>query len=471
MAYKKHIANILRVLSGNLTTILSGVFVGLLLPKYMSLSDYGFYKTFTLYITYAGLFSLGITDGVVLLHGNQDYHELDRPTFRAYFRRFIIMMTAFAAVIICIVSIVFEADIHYILCLAALDLVAINCCNYFQNVSQMTQQFKLYSNRKAMQAGLKAAIVIIYVLLHSLGRPIDYRAFLLLAVFVDYLLLIWYLFTFQDIVIGTCSRAQDTKAAYLGMMKNGFPVLCANLTVTLIMALDRQFVSVLFSTKEYAVYAFAYNMLSLVTVAVSSISVVLFPLLKRTDEITLQSIYEPMKFAILALVYGALAAYFPLCFIIQHFLPHYIPSMEFFQIISPGLAISSTIMAVMHNYYKTFGRSNAYFIQSFIVLIISAVLNWVAYKLVGTMASISVSSIIALMIWYIVANRPFRKQFRQLGLRSISYMTVMMVVFYGITAYDHRLLGFGLYVITYILTSFAFGWNDLKTVFCKGKGQ
>ena len=67
-------------------------------------------------------------------------------------------------------------------------------------------------------------------------------------------------------------------------MKLGMPLLLANLCSTFLISLDRQFVSMLFTTEEYAVYAFAYSMLSLITVATSAVATVLYPVFKRMDE-------------------------------------------------------------------------------------------------------------------------------------------------------------------------------------------
>ena len=63
------IKNIIRVLLSNVATIISGIVIGFIIPKILSVRDYGMYKTFTLYMTYAGFFSLGIIDGIVLKFG------------------------------------------------------------------------------------------------------------------------------------------------------------------------------------------------------------------------------------------------------------------------------------------------------------------------------------------------------------------------------------------------------------------
>ena len=46
-------------------SLLSGVAVGLLLPKVLSVQDYGILKIFTLYVTYTALLHFGFVDGIL----------------------------------------------------------------------------------------------------------------------------------------------------------------------------------------------------------------------------------------------------------------------------------------------------------------------------------------------------------------------------------------------------------------------
>ena len=74
--------NIIKVGISNLFTILSGIIVGFVIPKIMGLEDYGYYKTFTLYVSYVGLFHLGFIDGIYLKYGGVSYDDFDKCQFQ-----------------------------------------------------------------------------------------------------------------------------------------------------------------------------------------------------------------------------------------------------------------------------------------------------------------------------------------------------------------------------------------------------
>ena len=456
MGNRKSITNILCVMLGNISTIISGVVMGFLLPKVLSLSDYGFYKTFTLYITYTGLFSAGIIDGIILKYGSNDYEELDRPLFRSYFKFFTALIATAAAAIIIVGLLFAEGDVQFIFMMVGIDMIAGNMTNYFRQISQITQRFQEYSRRIFLQSFIRILIILSMLFLFYAGYEVGYRLFLTLIVLSDVLLTLWYITTYHELVFGSYETLARTRPLIHSLIKTGFPLLFANLTVQIIMALDRQFVSWLFNKEEYAIYAFAYNMMSLVTVAISAISTVLYPTLKRTNPQNLKNNYGSLISIILMLVFGLLLLFFPLCWFLEWFLPQYTPSIEIFRIIFPGLAISSAISITMHNYYKVMNKSVVFFKKSVVILVLSAIANFAAYSCFRTMTAISKVSILTLLIWYFYAESYFVKDFGYNRWKNLSYLCLVMVLFYIISSVNQGLIGMIEYLFGYALISAIF---------------
>ena len=450
------IKSIIEVTISNIMSVASGVVVGLLLPRILPIEDYGWFKTFSLYATYVGFCSLGLIDGIVLRHGGDDYQDLNRYLFRGYFKVYAGINGVFVLILLLLSCVFHDKNYSYILLMLSLYLFAVNISGYFQQISQITQRFKEYSLRKIIYSGLKIIIVGILFLGELLGVTPNYYIFLIYFVLSEYILTIWYIFTYRDIVKGKSEKIQNIKKDILYLIKIGFPLLFANLCSTLILSLDRQFVSVLFDKETYAVYAFAYNMLALVTVAMSAISTVLYPTLKRTTEETMKKNFSNLVSIISMMVFATIVLYFPLCNVVKWFLPKYIDSLPIFRIVFPGLAISSSITVVMHNYYKTLGKNQIYFKKSILVLIISALANGIAYVVFRTPSAISIASIVTMIIWYILAEQFFVNNYSYERKRNIFYIMSMMITFYLVTSLDNYFLGFLLYVILFILLSLLF---------------
>lgn len=452
---KKTITSIIGVTLSNCTTILSGIVIGFLIPKILSVDSYGLYKTFTLYTTYIGFFSLGIIDGIVLDYGSYNFEQLNKEKFRSFFKWYMLVHFIGFIVLAIISFFLKNSDFKFIILLLGIDVIAVNVTGYYQQISQFTQRFREYSIRKVLQSASNIVIVLLmFGYYYTQKSEIGYQVYVFALVLVNVLLTIWYVYTYRSISFGKSKRMRDTRGEVIHLIKIGFPLLFANLCATLILTLDRQFVNILFDTSTYAVYAFAYNMLSLVTVATSAIATVLYPTLKRSTKESIVENYPRLIALMLLLVFAANAVYFPLCGFVKWFLPKYNNSLVIFRIIFPGLAISSAVTVVMHNYYKVLGKNLRYFFKSLIVLGISALANGIAYVTFKTPASISVASIITMIIWYVFIEQYFVKEIGYKRWKNLIYLLFMITIFYTSSAISNMWLGFLIYVAVYSVVTY-----------------
>ena len=136
MNYKKTLSSILQVTGSNIATILAGLIIAFVLPKIITVEGFGYYKTFTLYVTYLGLFSLGIVDGIVLDYGGYNYDELDRPLFRCYYKWYVLITVFFSLIIVLLAFLFDDWNLRFIIISLALNLIAVNISGFFQNISQ-----------------------------------------------------------------------------------------------------------------------------------------------------------------------------------------------------------------------------------------------------------------------------------------------------------------------------------------------
>ena len=157
----KTIKDILKVTFSNACILLSGVLVGFLLPKIIDQVDYGYYKTFTLYIAYIGLFHFGIIDGIYLKYGDKDYNELDKEKFRFYTRFLLILEGAISLLFIIIsIFVIQEKEMKFIFVMVSLTLFSTNITSYFQYISQITRRFKELTLRNIVQSILISLAII-----------------------------------------------------------------------------------------------------------------------------------------------------------------------------------------------------------------------------------------------------------------------------------------------------------------------
>lgn len=446
--------DIINVSISNIAKLLSGVLVGFILPKILGVEDYGYYKTFTLYATYVGLFHFGLSDGIYLKFGGENYEDLDKREFRFYTIVFCLIELIVSVILIVITVANLKNEYKFIFICLAVYLIFNNVTSYYQMISQITGHFKELSIRNIIQAfAITSIVLFLWTVQKQTSVDITYRIYTILYILTMAVLMVWYIGTYRDITFGEITYKWVNIPI---LIKIGLPLTIANLCSSLILTLDRQFVNVLFDTATYAVYAFAYNLLSLVTTATSAISVVLYPKLRRTDINELDSIYHVLIGLVLGFIFGCLILYFPLCIFIRWFLPKYEMALPIFRVIFPGLAISSAITIVIHNYYKIIGVNTRFFYKTIIILLLSCVANAIAYTIFKTTIWISIASIITMVIWYIVVEHYLIKNRDIKWKKNFTYMMSMMISFYFSTVMDNYYGSMIVYIVLFVALSYLF---------------
>lgn len=453
----RNLRDIIIVTLSNALVLMAGIFTSFLLPKFLGLTEYGLYKTFTLYTSYTAIIEIGFFEGIYLKYTDVPENRLDMASFRGYFHAYVILNIILSGIIFGLSQVLLSGQLRIIFFFVCIYAVISNIVNYFQIISQCLLRFREYAQRNIIKSILLIVSVSIFYFLSDKGCTFNYVDYLISYIAIFAIIVFWYLVTYKRFVVGESKSIVSIKSDCINFIRLGFPLLIANLCSTFILSLDRQFVSILFPMESYAIYSFAYSMLTLFTTLTSSISLVVFPSLKRLkiDELSDKYyIYERYLF-VLASIF--LILYFPLTIIINFFLPQYISSLIIFQIILPTLGFSIVVSVLLQNFYKTLGKNREYFIETVIVLVISCCMNGIFWGLFKTMESISCASFFTLMIWYCIAYQKLHtyiKLKRQVSIYPILYL-VLIAIFWCIINTDIQIVGqMVIYLVCCILLSF-----------------
>lgn len=428
---KKIASDTIQVFFSNFIQLLAGVLGGFLLPKIMGITDFGLYKTFTLYATYVGLFQIGFLDGLNIKYGGYSYEMLDKREFSLYFKYFSIIQVFSSIIILAITFIFAPTEYRFVFVCIAIYLVFLNILAFFQMVSKITLRFKELATRNLLQSIMMVLVVVIlYGYYKFADELISYKIYVIALLAINGILTIWYAFTFKDIVFQRGKSYEIPNGGIITLLKSGIPVMIAYLCSTLILTIDRQFVNVLFDVNTYAVYAFAYTMLALITTAMSAVSTVIYPNLKRIDPDKLTQKYTYLVTLFLVISFGCLIVYFPMCCFINWFLPQYLGSLQIFRIVLPSIVVSSAITIVMQNYYITLNKGIAFFRKTIIALLLAFITNTIAYLLFKSTSAISFASVIVMVIWYLINEQYFVKQYKVKWKKNFLYVLINICLFY-----------------------------------------
>lgn len=465
MHNKSFAKNLITVVFSRLVTLASGVLVGFLLPKALTVTDYGFFKTFTLYAAYTALLHFGFVDGILLKFAGKTYEELDARKVRAYTRFFIVFEGIISAVMIMAAIIFAREEAFFIVIMLAFNMVFVNVTTYYQFISQAVQRFREYSAKNLIVSIVKILLVtVIFAVNYYNPAAISYRTYLILLNIIDFLIMAWYLLLYKDITFGEKESLSIVVKEIKSVFKTGIVLTLAYQVSHLILALDRQFVNLLFSTETFAVYSFAYNIVTMISTMISSAAVVLLPMLKKKSEKKIIESYKKCNTTVAVTACLGLMCYFPLASFIEWFLPDYSGSVKYIAIVLSAFVFTAVITVVMFTIAKVFDMSFAFFKDGCLILLAGISANTIAYFIFRSPEAISFASLVVMAIWFLAAGRRLQIKTGIGVFREFFFLLVSAVGFLLITTFvEGRITGLLLYTCLLTVVTASFYLSEIKS--------
>ncbi len=430
------IGGIFLVVFGNMALLFSKMLVWLLAPRLLGVTDYGYYKMFTLYLVYAMLFHFGFPDGVLLLHAGQKYEDLDKTKLRRTSRFFILFQILVFLTIAGMAFCFLGGMERYIFCMIGIDAFFINVSTYYKFISQAVMRFRELTVRNVMQAVMQVtSLLVIMILSNWKAELANGYVYIFSVILVDAALMVYYVVTYRDITFGKAVSLRSQKADIRRYFSAGILLTAAFQVSHFVFVLDSQMVEILFNIEIYSLYAFSYSITGMISLVINAISTVMLPSLKRLEERNAVSKFSDIMAMISIVVFFLTAAYYPLVWFINWYLPDYAGALEYLKIILPGVAVSSCINLIIFTYYKVLNQLKYYFVISTIMLLTGMVLNYTGYYFFHTPKAFSVASIFTLLLWYLSAERYFVKKFQVKWVKNFLYICVEIVFLYFVNVW------------------------------------
>lgn len=460
---EKTIGGILLVVLGNTALLIAKALAWLVVPKVLGVVEYGYYKTFTLYLVYAMLLHFGFPDGILLMYGGKNYQEINQNEFRTYTRFFICFQTIISVLIVGISLAVCRGMKRYIFCMIGIDALVVNLATYYKFISQAVMQFKEYTLRNIIQAVMQILVLGVIVALDKLEILQPNGVFYIFCiVLIDAAMLVWYMRTYKDLTFGKADSIRKCIPKIKEIFTVGILLTISFQVAHLVFFLDSQMVEILFDVETYSLYAFAYSITNMITAIISAIATVMFPSLKRLKMQDAVSKFPMLMATVSVIVFCMLTMYFPLTWFIKWFLPDYTQSLRYLQIIMPGLALSSCINLIIFTYYKVLNQLKQYLYIALVILLAGGILNCGGYVLFHEPMAFSIASIITLLIWYLCSVGFLVKSFHTKWLKNFVYVLTEMLIFYIVNSmWSNSWKAMLLYLIGVIVTTCLVYQNDV----------
>lgn len=386
------------VFAANVINMLFSVISNFILPKYLSIESYGYYKIYMLYIGYLGFVHLGFVDGIYLRYGGKEVSTINSSRLlkeSVTLRNSQLLLTA----IVLIGAVCMRNPIAVLLAFAC---VPVNMIAFYKSLFQATGRFKDYGLVLSL---LPMLIFVCNVVLLFCIKTDNYLFYISIVLFAN-LFLYLYLEWNSHLLLGKNKFFTFDWEVFRENVQTGFTLMTGNFASLLITSIDRWFIQLWMSISAFSFYSFAVSVENLFNVCVSAVTTTLYNHLCREKE---NAKIVKLKSTCVVIGIYLIAVAFPVKWIIGYWLQKYSAATDSLFILICAHMFYFVVKAIYVNLYKARGLQKHYSYQMIFVLSVATLSGIIAYWGISkSIESFAWSSLFTAIIWFSICYKEFK---------------------------------------------------------------
>lgn len=435
-------------LSANFITLAISVILNIFVPKYLGVREYSYWQLYVFYSSYGALFHFGWLDGIYLKIGGKDYDELDKRMLGNQFWYLIFFELLMSGVFLFILFISNIGQVKKtILLFTILVTIVILIKTYLMYIFQSTNRIKEYAQIARTDRYVYAFFVILFVF--SGGN--NYIYLIILDILSKLMIIIWGIYKIRDIVVTPLFNFYVIKDEVIDNIKIGSSLMLGNYAGMFIIGIVRFFVEKRWSIEVFGKLSFTLSISNMFMMFINAAGVVMFPLLRRTNEKKLPLLYLNLRRIFVPISFFLMFFFFPIKFILIKWLPEYYDSLNFMGLLFPMIIYEGRTSLLVSTYLKTLRKERIIMITNLITIIISFALSIVTTLVLKNLNLTVLIIMFCLMIRCVLAELLLCKIFLINLKISLIYELLLTIVFVFCNSYVSSFYSFFLYLLAYLI--------------------
>jgi len=344
------IKNFSYILASNLVSLVVSALVVVIVPKLIGVAEYGFWQLYLFYSSYVGFLHFGWNDGIYLRYGGKDYQDLDKKLFFSQFYM-LVFLELIIAFVITIISIVILHDENrmFILQMTALCLLATNVRFMLLYILQCTNRIKEYAQITILDKIIYCCLIIVLLLIGVR----EYKLMVAADLVGRFISLLYAMHCCRDMVFNRISAFYFSIKETIENISVGIKLMFANIASMFIIGIVRFGIERCWSIATFGKVSLTLNVSSIIMLFINAVGTIMFPILRRTDEKKLPSIYLTMRDFLMVILLGALLIYYPFQAALSTWLPQYADSLIFMALLFPMCIYEGKMALLINTYLNT----------------------------------------------------------------------------------------------------------------------
>lgn len=451
MKIKTIIKNISYSISSNLISFTISALLILVLPKFITLRDYGLWQLFLFYFSYVGFFHFGWEDGIYLRYAGKNYKDLNYKLFAGQVYS-IIFFQIILGIVMFVLTRLFVEDIikQNIIYTIILMMIIVNFNNFCNLIFQATNEIFQYSRLILVEQ----VSFFMFVLLSIVLGFNQYTNIIFCKMLSVILVALMGSYSIRDILLSKVYTWTEIRKEGFKNLNVGSKLMLSNIASMLILGIVRYGISEKWDIATFGKISLTLSISNFLMVFISSISVVVFPLLKNASPIKLASIYIDVRKGLSVILFGLLTSYYPLHSVFSFWLPQYKDSLQYMALLFPVCLFESRVALLINTYLKSMRQEKLMLKINIFAVFVSFLLTFLGAVILHDLNFTVFSIILVFAIRCTVAEIYLCKLLSLHSIKGIFYDILMVMVFIVTSWKISGLVGLMIYAVAYIIYIF-----------------
>jgi O-antigen/teichoic acid export membrane protein len=388
---------------GQAVLLAFGVVQSLIIPKFLTTADYGYWQLFLLFTAYVGILHFGFLDGILVRWAGKELTDIQSDIPVAF--RFLLVEQLVVVGGLILITAAISLPLQQVALLVLVYAVSMNILSFFLYTAQAIKRFKLVT---AVNIGKGTLFVLLVLLLLSTDH-LGYISISIAMVIASAAFILPFAISFRGNLFDAATPQKVLGRYGRENIGIGAFVLLGNFVAVLLVTVDRLAVGSFFSIIQFAQYSFAISICALGITFIQAVSLVLFPYLSGSSLETRTQAYQILRPALIVCWAIFLICYFPFTAWVSYYLPQYAESLPLIAILFCTVGFNSQIQILHVNFFKAYRMQRIYFVIAGVALAGAVILTLLAVSFFGTLVSVAVAAVVISSIWYLIDELTLRR--------------------------------------------------------------
>lgn len=428
---KNFIRNFSYSLIANLVSIIISTFFILIIPKFISVEDYGYWQLYIFYTSYITCMSFGLTEGVYLRYGGNRYRDLYKPVFVSQYWILVLytfIVNFFIALLYSMVST--DSNKIFVVFLTCINGLLVVPRSYLALILQATNQIK----ENSVIIILERIIYFVFVLTFLLLGIRQFEYILIADIIGKICSIIYSIIICKELVFGKFDSVKNSFKELIINVSVGSKLMFANLANMLILGIVRLFIEFNWSVETFGKVSLTLSITNMVMIFINALGTILFPTLRRVSKEYLPEIYKMTRTGMIIPLLGIIVFYFPVKTILSQWLSQYVDSLIYMALLFPICIYESKILLLIFPYLKTLRKEKEMLIINLSTVGLSVILSSISVLLLENL-ELAFLSITFLLAFRCIIAELFLSKILEIKVKKDLLLEIIMTIIFITTSW------------------------------------